>query len=186
MCGESLSPKEMVLIEILDEKVQSQRSIAHASGFSLGMTNLLLRRLIKKGYIKIISLNGRTLRYILTPQGFAEKLRRSYDFVVASIRHLDNLKQRIQRIILERDMESKRVIIAGRNELAGLALEALRDVGIHAETLGPEEILALCSSAVHDAIVLQCDMNVDFGKSNPEEQNFELIELSGLINPTNA
>ena len=180
MGSDNLTAKEMVLIEILNGNVQSQRSIASASGFSLGMTNLLLKRLAKKGYIKVTTLNGRTLRYMLTPQGFAEKLKRSFHFILSSIRQLENLKLRVQDVIRERNLDGKRLVIVGSNELAGLSLEALRDVGVEAEILPASEIHSLFTGS-RRAIIVQCDVNVDFHAMELPADRCELIELSGLL-----
>ena len=51
----------------------SQREIAERVGLSAGTVNLLIKKMVKKGFIKLERINGRTLRYILTPQGIAEK-----------------------------------------------------------------------------------------------------------------
>ncbi len=59
----------------------SQRELSKKSGLSLGAVNLVLKRFVKKGWIKTRTLNGRTLQYILTPKGFEEKLNKTYAFV---------------------------------------------------------------------------------------------------------
>ena len=48
----------------------SQRKLAGHLDISLGMVNLCIRRLMKKGLLKTRGLNGRKLKYILTPKGF--------------------------------------------------------------------------------------------------------------------
>lgn len=156
---EEISLKELALIEILDEKTQSQRSIARASGFSLGMTNLLLKRLTTKGHIKVITLNGRTLRYILTPRGFAEKVKRSYDFVLRSIQSLNDLKSRIQEAIPETSSLTQ-VYVIGDSEIATLARNTLKERGIQVHAVHPGEI-ELPQLESEDSIVLNCEMDPD-------------------------
>jgi len=122
-----LSDSEARLIEVLGDQT-TQRTLARATGFSLGMTNLLIKRLVKKGLIKVVTMNGRTLSYILTPQGFAEKLKRSYDYVASSIRHIAQLKSSIRQILGESG-EQGPVYLLGGGELAQLTEETLRDLG---------------------------------------------------------
>lgn len=49
---------------------------------SLGMTNLLLKRLAKKGLVKAQKLNWNRTRYLLTYEGAAEKTRKSYAYAL--------------------------------------------------------------------------------------------------------
>lgn len=154
--SESISPKELTVIQNL-EQYQNQRGLARATGFSLGMTNLLLKRLVKKGYVKVVSLNGRTLRYILTPTGFAEKVRRSYEYVLVSIRYLNEVKERI-RTLLEESGGDRPIWVLGQSELAGLTKEILRDQGIRFQSLESAEQIDDWSFLPADALVLVCDM----------------------------
>ena len=60
----------------------TQRKISRQIGLSLGMTNILIKRLIRKGYVKVKGLNRRNVQYILTPQGFAEKVRKTHRYLL--------------------------------------------------------------------------------------------------------
>src|SRR3972149_11780655 len=78
-----------VLEEISNDHAVTQRSLSARLGISLGMANLYLKRLAHKGYIKITTVPGRRLlRYMLTPKGFAEKARLTYQFAEYSLRFL--------------------------------------------------------------------------------------------------
>ncbi len=175
---DSLSPKEAALIELLDDQVRSQRSIAGESGFSLGMTNLLLKRLVGKGYIKIVTLNGRTLKYMLTPRGFAEKLRRSYTYLLTSIRQLNDLKASVQDLAREKNLEHRPVLVLGRNELAELARETLREEDIEAEIISPETLGEKMDS-LEGGVIMQC--LPEPADDLPMGANWEIIRLDELI-----
>lgn len=151
----NLTTKEFALIENL-ERHQSQRGLAEASGFSLGMTNLLLKRLVKKGYVKVVSLNGRALRYMLTPTGFAEKVKRSYEFLVVSIRQLNEVKTKIRDVVMA-ESGGRMVWVMGQNELAGLTKEVLRDNGIPYESLLPGMSKAEYAALAEGAVILLCE-----------------------------
>ena len=119
----SLSEGEFRLITLLDDRATNQRSLARAAGMSLGMTNLLIKRLAKKGLIKVGSLNGRTLSYILTPRGFAEKVRRSYHYLQASIQYVRDVRRRAADLLAR--YPDREIWILGEGDIAGLASEAL-------------------------------------------------------------
>ena len=87
-----------VLSSIEKNKDITQRDIARNTGMSLGSVNVLIKRLVKKGLLKIERLNTRTIRYILTPQGFKEKAERAYRYVASSYRHINGINNRIDSV----------------------------------------------------------------------------------------
>ncbi len=50
----------------------SQRSLAKELGIALGLTNLLIRRLVKKGWVKVINVRPNRVRYLITPTGIGD------------------------------------------------------------------------------------------------------------------
>ncbi|MCD6422909.1 MAG: winged helix-turn-helix transcriptional regulator, partial [Elusimicrobia bacterium] len=93
--------REYKFLEILSaEKEISQRKLAKTLGISLGMTNLILKNLIKKGYVKIKGLNRKKVRYLLTPRGFSEKARKSYNYTVKTIREFSRYVENLRNFIL--------------------------------------------------------------------------------------
>lgn len=80
----NLTSSELAVLEHLSETPQtiSQREIAKRSGMSVGLINAVLKKLVTTGYVKTSHLNRRTIEYLLTPQGFAEKARKSYHYVL--------------------------------------------------------------------------------------------------------
>lgn len=180
LSADELSGKELSLIEVLgsgDEDL-NQREIARETGFSLGMTNILLKRLIKKGYVKVVGLNGRTLRYILTVQGFKEKLKRSYNFVVYSFQFLDKIKKQIQSLFVGfRDVDLA-IYIVGSNEMGKVAQEALREIGLKSQFGVPAD-----KPTGQRVVVLICEM-VDEGQHEFPD-GCEIIDMDRLIGAKN-
>ena len=120
-----------VMEEVSRDKNLTQRKISQRLGLSLGMTNLIIRKLANKGYIKIKGLNRRKVQYILTPQGFAEKTKKSYRYLLRIIDSLKTMKKKIQQLILlEYEKGETHFIILGDGELADiieLSLKALNN-----------------------------------------------------------
>ncbi len=117
-----VSDREFKIIEeISRDRNLTQRKISHKLGLSLGMTNIILKRLASKGYIKVKGLTRRKVQYILTPKGFAEKTKRSYRYFLKTIHSFQEMKKKIQHLIL---MEYKKgethFVILGDNELADI------------------------------------------------------------------
>ena len=77
-----------VLNHLQENETTTQRHISTNTGLSLGAVKLLLKKMARKGLIKIEKLNSRTMRYILTPKGIKEKTRLTYQFVRSSYRQI--------------------------------------------------------------------------------------------------
>jgi len=87
----------------------------------LGTVNLILKRLTKKGYIKVRRLNRRNLQYLLTPKGFAEITKRSYHYLLRTIGSVRRIKAEVQKLVLQEFRKGKtQFIIFGDGELADI------------------------------------------------------------------
>lgn len=65
----SLSPDERLLQVFATGEAVTQRSLSRELGMALGLTNLLIKRLVSKGYIQVSRLRPRHVRYLLTAEG---------------------------------------------------------------------------------------------------------------------
>ena len=91
-----------ILTAISEGRPLTQRDLAQRMGVALGLANLYLKRLAKKGYIKIIDFPRRPaarkrLRYLLTPKGLAEKSQLTYEHMAYSL----NLYRRARQTLRE-------------------------------------------------------------------------------------
>jgi DNA-binding MarR family transcriptional regulator len=55
----------------------SQRSLAKVLGIAIGLTSLIVKRLVRKGWVRVIHIKPNRVRYLITPAGIAEKTRMS-------------------------------------------------------------------------------------------------------------
>lgn len=114
----------------------TQRLLARRVGVALGLANLCLKRLARKGYIKVVHFNDKPaarkrLRYLLTPKGLAEKSRLSYEHLVYSL----NLYRRTRQTLREslgslRERGMKRLALYGTGDAAELAYLTLKECGL--------------------------------------------------------
>ena len=75
-----------LLTEIEAGQALSQRGLASNAGIALGLTNLLVRRLAKKGFVKIVRVRPNRVRYLNTPAGLRGNARSSREYLRHSVR----------------------------------------------------------------------------------------------------
>ena len=98
---------------------------------ALGLTNLYLKRLARKGHIKITTIPRNRIRYLLTPQGFTEKSRLTYLYMQYSLSQYRDMRIRLKEMMSTFDStHGQRVAIYGTTELAELAYLSLREMNI--------------------------------------------------------
>lgn len=130
MSKEVLDEREFELINIVGGEIgANQRRLSRLMDLSLGMTNMLIRRLIAKGFIRIEQLDKRKVQYILTPQGFAEKMRKSVKYTLKTINSIGLIKTRVQKILLALHKNGVRdFFIVGKSDLSILIEMAAKDI----------------------------------------------------------
>jgi len=133
MLKEVLDEREFELINIIGSDLTSnQRELSRQMSRSLGMTNMLIRRLVNKGYIRISQLNQRKVKYILTPKGFTEKLRKSVKYTLKTINSIGVINDRIKQIITKLYEKGERdFIVLGKSDFALLIEMVLKDMPIN-------------------------------------------------------
>jgi len=120
-----------LLSEVEQDSYVTQRSLATKLGVALGLTNLYLKRLAHKGYIKITTIPSHRITYLLTPRGMAEKSRLTYQYMQYSLSYYRNIRQQLKQVLAAcAKAEAKRVVIYGTGELAELAYLTLREMDL--------------------------------------------------------
>jgi DNA-binding MarR family transcriptional regulator len=95
-----MQDNEILILEELEKNSNiTQRGLSEKTGLSLGMVNILLKKFIKKGFVKLERLNSKSFRYILTPEGFKEKSKKTIEYMKIYYRKILLIKQNIERII---------------------------------------------------------------------------------------
>jgi predicted transcriptional regulator len=120
-----------IISELSKKSDASQRHLSKVSELSLGMVNIVLHRLIEKGYMKIKQLDGRKVQYILTPEGFSEKLKRSKQYVKNTVSLISAMKESVKKIITDyRSGGVRKFAVLGRGELLTVIELAVRELGL--------------------------------------------------------
>lgn len=120
-----------ILTEIAERQNITQRGLSRSLGIALGLTNLYLKRLVRKGYIKITTIPPNRLKYLLTPQGIAEKSRLTYEYVTLSLALYRETRQKLRDALQPVVGDGfTRVALYGTGEACELAYLTLRETGL--------------------------------------------------------
>ena len=125
--------EEMRDLQFLEEIEQnprvSQRELSHKFGIALGMANACIKRMARRGLIKLTGIPPRRIAYYLTPKGFTKKTKLTLNFFSYNIHHYAEMKKRIGKVLLEMQNRGvKRVAFYGVNdemEVAYITLQGL-------------------------------------------------------------
>jgi DNA-binding MarR family transcriptional regulator len=129
--------RDLEILTAIEEGLPlTQRALAERLGVALGLANLYLKRLARKGCIKIVEFPRKPaarkrLRYLLTPRGMAEKTRLTYEHMAYSL----DLYRRARRTLRQSlgglaDGGAKRIALYGTGEAAEVAYLTLKELGL--------------------------------------------------------
>ena len=88
-----------VLDEVERNQHITQRNLSAKLGIALGLTNVYLKRLIRKGYIKCVNVPPNRLLYFITPQGIVEKTRLTYQYMDYSLRLYREVRHHLSEVL---------------------------------------------------------------------------------------
>ena len=128
-------PQEMRELNLLQEleknPIISQRELSNKFGIALGVTNACLKRMVRRGWIRITGFNHRKIGYYLTPKGFAEKTKLSLHLISWTVGHYSALKDVIGSKLLEmQKMGIERIVFYGVSDEMEIAYITLQGVNL--------------------------------------------------------
>lgn len=122
----------LLLEEVAKDSAVSQRKLSFRLGVALGVTNACLKKMIRKGHIKTKGINHKRIAYYLTPEGFSEKSRLTYNFLQHTINYYKNLKDNLTaKLDLIFKEGVKRLLFYGAGETMEVALICLNNTEIN-------------------------------------------------------
>lgn len=77
--------ERQILDRLVGNRHVTQRSIASDLGIALGLTNLVMRRLVKKGWVRIRRVSRRRMLYFITPAGLRAKSEKTRQYFLRSL-----------------------------------------------------------------------------------------------------
>ncbi len=126
-----MQDNEILILEELEKNSNiTQRDLSEKTGLSLGMVNILLKKFIKKGFVKLERLNSKSFRYILTPEGFKEKSKKTIEYMKIYYRRTLLIKQNIERIIQTYGRNRTYVLFGKDKEMKEIIEGILKELGV--------------------------------------------------------
>lgn len=176
MSKEVLDEREFELINIVGSRIPSnQRDLSDALAMSLGQTNMLIRRLISKGYIRITQLNKKKVQYLLTPKGLAEKMRKSVKYTLKTLNSISLIKDRIKLVLKQLCSEGERnFVVIGKSDFAFLIDLAVRELNVPECTIQHVDEFP---SDERNAVFLVCKENIETNPNARKVINL-IVELA--------
>ena len=125
------SQRDLQLLEALEEESSiTQRTLSTRLGIAVGLTNLYLKRLIRKGYVKCVTVAPNRLIYMVTPRGVARKARLTYEFMRYSLDFYRDVRRHLRRNLATVVTPKTRVAIYGTGDAAELVYLLLKEMGL--------------------------------------------------------
>jgi DNA-binding MarR family transcriptional regulator len=120
-----------VLEAIAQEQRITQRSLAANLGIALGLANLYVKRLVRKGYIKCVNIQSNRILYLITPKGIAEKTRLTFEYIEYSFHLYRQVRAQLRAVLqpLQR-AGHQRIAIYGTGDVAELAYLSVKEAGL--------------------------------------------------------
>ena len=124
--------RDLRLLEELEKNpIISQRELSHKFGIALGLINACIKRMVRKGWVRIRGFDHRRIGYYLTPKGFVEKSRLTFHLVSGIVQHYSELKQVIGERLLEIQRDGvKRIVFYGVSDEMEVAYVTLQGVNL--------------------------------------------------------
>jgi len=124
--------RELNLLQELEKNpIISQRELSHKFGIALGVTNACLKRMVRRGWIRIMNFDHHRIGYYLTPKGFAEKANLTLNLISWTVQHYSSLKEIIGKKLLEIESAgAKRIVFYGVSDEMEIAYVTLQGVAL--------------------------------------------------------
>jgi DNA-binding MarR family transcriptional regulator len=122
-------------LQILDELANNdsltQRDLSSRLGIALGLVNSYIKNLVKKGFITVKAIPTKRYAYYLTPKGFTEKTRLTYDLLHDYTRIYREARENLKNLFKKMQLDGiKKVVFAGADEIAEIAYISLHETTI--------------------------------------------------------
>lgn len=134
---DSKDKQALFILENIEKNPDTtQADLAAQLGIAVGSVNWYLKRMIKKGYVKVTQMQRRRLRYLLTPKGIAEKARLTTEFMQASLYWYRITRETTTSFLQEiKQAGYTEVYIAGDSDLAEIVYLSCLEAQVKVKTV---------------------------------------------------
>lgn len=123
---------ELSLLEKIETNPDvTQADLATQLGVAVGTVNWHLKRLISKGYVKVMRAERRKLRYIITPEGLAKRARLTVDYIEQQFLLYRRIRGKVKDILEALKAEGiRQVRIEGQGDVADICRLTCLEQGV--------------------------------------------------------
>lgn len=101
-----LKPKEYDLLDALSQdSTSTQAGLASRLGMAVGSVNWYIKRLVKRGYVKVSHLDRTRLKYDLTPKGMSVFTERAMQYARDSLEVYKDFRQKAKKLVAALEKE---------------------------------------------------------------------------------
>ncbi len=121
-----------ILKTIESDSTVSQRGLSSQMEINVASVNFALKRLVKKGFIRMVGVNPRRIQYFITPEGLREKIQLAYSFFGRNLHFYKEIRSDIEsRIVKATNGKETEIAIYGVGELSEIAYMAVSAMNIN-------------------------------------------------------
>lgn len=152
-----------ILAEIERGQAVTQRSLSKRLGIALGLTNSLIRRLVTKGYVKVVNVPPNRVKYLITPAGIAEKARATRSYLARTVNVYLETRQHIHAGLVAAARHGNgndriRVVFYGAGEVAEIAYVCLQQTNLDlVGVVDDERTGSFFGTPIHTCAALRAD-----------------------------
>ncbi len=130
-----------ILDELSNNDSLTQRDLSDRLGIALGLVNSYIKNLVAKGYLTVKAIPTKRFAYYLTPKGFAEKTKLTYDLLHDYTRIYREARRNFTQLFHELQTNGvKRIVFAGADEVAEIAYITLQETNLKlVEVVDPDK-----------------------------------------------
>src|SRR6056297_2501700 len=129
------SDNELKLMsEISENENITQRELSKKLNVSLGSVNILIKKMIKEGLIKMNQVSKRQVLYMITPAGIMEKTKKTSKYIKVHYNAINETKEKIKRTLKEINKEYDTIYVLKSKSEINQVLKAAVDEYINIGT----------------------------------------------------
>lgn len=120
------------ILDLIDKDGRvTQTELSRSLRVSIGLVNAYIKRLVNKGYVKVSNVKTSTIKYMLTPEGLAQKYHLTRSYMAHSLDYYRKIKIAVEHRIVRLKLEEVRtVVFVGSGEIAEIMYLYLGDTKI--------------------------------------------------------
>ena len=182
---DNVSEREMLALEQIEANPEiTQRQLSKSIGIALGLTNVLIKNLAQKGYIKASQAGWKRWLYNLTPEGISHKINLTHKYIIRTISNYNVIKESIRTDLALTSLHlESRIAIIGSGDFAELVYLALKNHGIEdiqTFALNPEQgqkFLGMPVNKITKTVLRDFD-KIFFAEMGSSENAFNILNLT--------